>query len=213
MPNEYARKPNYMNQSTTEQEVGFHDPESPREVAASLTTECGAAISNDRMERFLTAFEASARRWEIIVYPALFAFVVLAGYDFYLVYSLTKDVATLAESVERSMAANLQVVAANMEDVSRNVANMSSKMDTMTAEMEKMTTSVAVMEPMSEDMKVVASHMDNMDSMKSIDQNIANMNKNMTVMAGSTDRMSHDVGVMNRSISPPMNFMRGFMPW
>ncbi|GAB6043949.1 hypothetical protein [Endothiovibrio diazotrophicus] len=203
-----------MSQQTSEQEIGFHDPDSPRgEPANSMTTECGAAISNDRMERFLSAFEASARRWEIIVYPALFAFVVLAGYGFYLVYSLTKDVSVLAQSVERSMAANLQVVASNMQDVSHNVARMTAKMDIMTAEMEKMTDSVAVMKPMSEDMKVVAGHMDNMDSMKSIDQNIASMNKNMTVMAGSTDRMSRDVGVMNRSISPPMNFMHNFMPW
>ena len=205
-----------MSEQTTEQGVGFHDPENPSPDSAVnqvTTTECGAAISNDRMERFLGAFEASARRWEIIVYPALFAFVVLAGYGFYLVYSLTKDVSVLAESIDRSMAMNLQVVAANMEDVSRNVANMSAKMDTMTTQMEKMTASVEVMGPMSEDMRVVAGHMDNMDSMRSIDENISNMNKNMTVMAGSTDRMSHDVGVMNRSISPPMNFMRGFMPW
>ena len=37
------------------------------------------------MDRLSQAFENSARRWELIVYPTLFAFIILAAYGFYLV--------------------------------------------------------------------------------------------------------------------------------
>ena len=171
-----------MSEKSTEHEVAVHQHDATTPIP-ERTVECGAAISNDRMERFLTAFEASARRWEIVVYPALFAFVVLAAYGFFLVFSLTKDVSVLAESVEKSMSQNLTVVAANMQDVSANVANMSAKMDTISTEMQ------------------------------SIRHEVRAMNPSIHAMAVSTDQMRHDVGGMNRSISPPMHFMRGFMPW
>jgi hypothetical protein len=157
------------------------------------TTECGAAISNDRMERFLASFEASARRWEIIVYPALFAFVVLAAYGFFLVYSLTKDVSVLAESVERSMAQNLQTVATRMEDVSSNVASMSEKMERVSNEMEEISRNISSVPP--------------------IANNMVAMNRNVAVMAVATDQMRHDVGGMNRAFAPPMHFVRNFVPW
>ena len=190
-----------MNENDSATTVEFHDPATTqRGGGMSNPNECGAAISNDRMERFLAAFEASARRWEIIVYPALFAFVVLAGYGFYLVFSLTKDVSVLAQSVERSMATNLQVVAARMEDVSDNVANMSKKMDKVSEEMEKISGHVSHVDSMSRDMG-------------SVSRDITAINQRIGHMAGSTDQMRYDLGSMNRSISPPMSFMRGFIPW
>ena len=45
------------------------------------------AAPYDGMDRLSAAFETSARRWELIVYPSLFAFVILAAYGFYLVFS------------------------------------------------------------------------------------------------------------------------------
>ena len=33
-------------------------------------------------ERLSETFETSARRWELIVYPSLFGFILLAGYGF-----------------------------------------------------------------------------------------------------------------------------------
>ena len=34
------------------------------------------------MDKFANSFEASARRWELVVYPSLLAFIVLAAYGF-----------------------------------------------------------------------------------------------------------------------------------
>ncbi len=70
------------------------------------------------MDRLSEAFETSARRWELIVYPSLFAFIILAAYGFFLVYSLAKDVHYLAVSVD----SNMTVLASNMQSVSDNMA-------------------------------------------------------------------------------------------
>ena len=55
------------------------------------------------MDRLSLAFETSARRWELIVYPTLFAFIILAAYGFYLIFSLARDVHYLAMTVDSNM--------------------------------------------------------------------------------------------------------------
>ena len=67
----------------------------------------------DAMDRFVRVFETSARRWELIIYPAMLAFVVLAGYGFFLIYTLSKDISTLARVWTRRWA--------NISAISRKV--------------------------------------------------------------------------------------------
>ena len=43
-------------------------------MAVSTTT-----VSDATLERFARSFEASARRWELVVYPMMLAFTVLAA--------------------------------------------------------------------------------------------------------------------------------------
>ncbi|MGB5456237.1 MAG: hypothetical protein WBO18_09740, partial [Gammaproteobacteria bacterium] len=43
------------------------------------------------LSRLADTFDKSARRWEMVVYPSMFAFILLAGYGFYLIYHLTHD--------------------------------------------------------------------------------------------------------------------------
>ena len=59
-----------------------------------------AQINAYAIDRLSQTFETSAKRWELIVYPSLFAFIILAAYGFYLVFSLAKDVHYLAISVD-----------------------------------------------------------------------------------------------------------------
>ncbi len=74
------------------------------------------AVPADALERFVGCFERSARRWELIVYPALFAFVILAGYGFFLVYSLTHDMHSVAHS--------MQTMVVTMDEMSRKLDAM-----------------------------------------------------------------------------------------
>ena len=52
--------------------VQLEEEELPKSMAACL-------------DNFSRTFEASARRWELVVYPSLLAFIVLAAYGFFLI--------------------------------------------------------------------------------------------------------------------------------
>ena len=141
------------------------------------------------MDRLSQAFENSARRWELIVYPSLFAFIILAAYGFYLVFSLAKDVHYLAISVD----SNMTVLASNMQSISDNMGQISSNVRTMAVSVDSMARDVSVLEPM-------------LTTMEGMDQSMQTMNF-------TTANMRNDLGVMNRNISRPMHFINTFMPW
>ena len=149
----------------------------------------GAQINDYAIDRLSQAFETSAKRWELIVYPSLFAFIILAAYGFYLVFSLAKDVHYLAISVD----SNMTVLASNMQSISDNVGQMSANVRTMAVSVESISRDVSTLEPM-------------LTSMQTMDQSIRSVTH-------STALMRDDMAVMNRSISRPMSFMNGFMPW
>jgi methyl-accepting chemotaxis protein len=148
-----------------------------------------AQINAYAIDRLSQAFETSAKRWELIVYPSLFAFIILAAYGFYLVFSLAKDVHYLAISVD----SNMTVLASNMQSMSDNVGQMSANVRTMAVSVESISRDVSTLEPM-------------LTSMEAIDQSVQ-------AMTYTTGAMSGDMAVMNRNISRPMNFMNWFMPW
>ncbi len=82
------------------------------------------------MDKFARSFEASARRWELVVYPSLLAFIILAAYGFFLIYTLTSDVSRLAKSME-TVVISMTDVAVNMNAVSGNVAHISGNLSTI----------------------------------------------------------------------------------
>jgi uncharacterized protein YoxC len=120
-------------------------------------------------------FSASARRWEMIVYPSLFAFILLATYGFFLIYSLTNDVASVAKEM-RSISHNMSEVVVHMDSVSRNMVVMTQTMDSQTMTMKE-------------------------------------MNAHVRNISGSVNHMTHEVAVLNNSVSRPMQFMNQFTPW
>jgi len=168
----------------------------------------------DHMERFARAFESAAKRWELVVYPSLFAFILLAAYGFFLIYSLASDVSLLARSMDRemgehmaSLSNNLKNLTINMDHMSANLADVATSMDTMTMDvnrmavrMEKIAQDLDVMEPMLEE--IVA-----------LNQNIGSMTQSVKFMTSSMSGMQRDMGVMNSNISRPMSFMNSFTPW
>lgn len=141
------------------------------------------------LDRLSEAFETSARRWELIVYPSLFAFIILAAYGFYLVFSLAKDVHYLALSVD----SNMTVLSSNMQSVSENMGRLTKNVQTMTVHMENINDKVGTLEPM----------LTNMNS----------MDKSMRSMTMTTHNMRNDMAHMNHNISRPMSFMNTFLPW
>jgi len=115
------------------------------------------------MDRLATAFESSAHRWELIVYPSLFAFILLAGYGFFLIYSLTTDIATM----------------------SRNISQMTTVIDQMSSEMNNLTPMRTSMENMSTDIRSMTFSTDGMH------RDINYMSREIGVMNHTVGRMTN----------------------
>ena len=159
------------------------------QVAEALAINNGQQYSMDRLSQ---AFETSARRWELIVYPSLFAFILLAAYGFYLIFSLAKDVHYLAKSVDT----NMSLMSSNIVAMTDSVGQLSANVRTMAVSVESMAQDVRTLEPM-------------LTSMDSIEESM----KAMTV---STNYMQRDMRVMNHNIhdaSRPMTMWNNFIPW
>jgi len=97
------------------------------------------------LDQLSKAFMASAKRWEMVVYPSLGAFMILAAYGFYLIYSLTDDAAHIAESMTQmtsnmtEMTNNMNQIVVHMDAMSRNMVLMTQTVDSQSASMQEMT--------------------------------------------------------------------------
>jgi len=96
------------------------------------------------METLSNAFRASAKRWEMIVYPSLFAFILLAGYGFYLIYSLTQDAHQMAKNMQQ-ISNNMVTISENVRVISVNTNEQTAAMRGMNASMNQMRQDMAVM--------------------------------------------------------------------
>ena len=144
------------------------------------------------MDRLSMAFETSARRWELIVYPSLFAFILLAAYGFYLIFSLAKDVHFLARSVD----SNMSVMSSNIMTMTDSVGQLSANVRTMAVSVDSMAQDVRTLEPM----------LTSMDSME----------ESMKAMTVNTHYIQRDMRAMNHNIydvSKPMTMWNSFVPW
>lgn len=143
-----------------------------KDTKINLDTEC--------MERLADTFENSAKRWELIVYPSLVAFIVLAVYGFYLVYTLSRDVHNLSLTIT-----TLTI------SVDRNMNEMTNTIRTMDHTMVKMGNNIG--------------HMDG--NIKAMTQNIATMTHNTNSMAASTYYMQRNIRDVARPMNMFSNFM------
>ncbi len=154
----------------------------------------------DSIERLAIAFERSARRWEMVAYPAMVLFTMLAVFGFYKIYSVSENMRIMAEQLQPQMGVHMDKLTNSMESLTANIAQMSRNIDAMQQRVATMSTDTNAM---SEQMKFLAT----------MDQNIAQMNQSVTAMTTHTDMIRWNMATMNNSIQRPMNFMNGFMPW
>jgi hypothetical protein len=156
----------------------------------------------DAMDRFVRVFEASARRWELVIYPAMLAFVVLAAYGFFLIYSLSKDIHTLASGMDPEMGKHLSHISESVIYLSENVRTMTRRVYHMSESVEDMSermVSLEYLEPM-------------LVNMNGMNASMEGMNHNMRAMTLTGDAMRYEMGNMSDSMRP-MGRMNSFMPW
>jgi len=154
------------------------------------------------MDRFVRAFESSTRRWELVMYPAMLAFGLLAAYGFFLIYSLSKDVGIMAQAMDPELGKHLSEISEsviylseNMRTMTRRVYHMSDSVETMADKMEAM----EHMEPMLANMYGISHSMDS-------------MNKEAYTMILSMYGMRYDMGEMSHSMRP-LGSINNIMPW
>ena len=166
--------------------------ESDKELSEYPTLEKDNVIPPDMaacMDKFARTFEASARRWELVVYPTMIAFIVLASYGFFLIYTLTTDVNRVATSME-SMVGNMDDVVTHMHVVSANVSNMSTNLASIATNVDGKADSMLV----------------SMD----------NLNKSLNVMTVPMYQIRQDMVRMNENmhnVAGPMRMMGGMFPF
>ncbi|MBL4711758.1 MAG: hypothetical protein JKX75_04560 [Gammaproteobacteria bacterium] len=145
---------------------------------------------DDPLERLANTFDNSAKRWEMVVYPSLFAFVLLAVYGFFLIYRLTHDIAILSQSVTQ-MAVIVSDVVPRM---SKDITKMTGSMDNINNDIGSMSEQMNTLTPMS--------------------KNIQSMTYNLGSMNRSVYGMQRDIGGMNRTVSSgPFGMMNDMMPF
>ena len=151
------------------------------------------------MTQFSKSFEASARRWELVVYPSLLAFIILAAYGFYLIYKLTNDVDRITNHFE-TVAQTMVMVSQEMTEVTGHLRDVNGNMSAITDNMVAMT-------------KVISSQDTSMQSMiasmERMNYNMGNMSMTMHQMRYDTASMGHNL----QNTTGPMRFMNSFMPW
>ena len=151
----------------------------------------------DPLERLANTFDSSAKRWEMVVYPSLFAFVLLAGYGFFLIYRLTHDISTLSQSVTRMAV----IVSDSMPRMTRDLKAMTGSINNMTGNIDGMTTEIVSMSGQ-------------MNSLTPMSKNIQSMTQNLGSMNRSVYGMQRDMHGMNRTVSSgPFGMMGDVMPF
>jgi hypothetical protein len=164
------------------------------------------------MDRMAEVFEQSAYRWERIVYPSLFAFITLALYGFYLVYSLTSDMKQVSRSIDPEMGTHMSRMVDAIDRVAVNMDSMTTSVTTMTVTMRKMSNELGTMsvnvDKMTDDMDTLNPMLVNMDKMSDNMESLQPMVHSMDKMNRSVDTMGRDMGDMN-----PARVFRNFMPF
>ena len=149
------------------------------------------------LERELRDFERTSagnnKSMQMLVYPAMLAFIILAAYGFYLIQSLSSDV----HKMSKTMASMAGSVSKNMDSISGTMTGMSTHMNKL----------VATTESMSGD---IGSMNGNTNAMVN---SIGGLKSATYDMAASTNNMQRDMWSLNQSISKPLGFMNNFLPW
>lgn len=137
--------------------------------------------------------QSSTRRIQMLVYPSLLAFVILASYGFYLVQSLTSNVAKMSKSmivISNSIEKDMAVISKNIVSMSGNMTSMVGSTHSMAGQMKQLVTATVGMK-----------------------NDVGSMSHSINNMTASTRYMQQDMKSLNHNISTPLSMFNKFLPW
>jgi len=151
-----------------------------------------------------SAIESFETRWRYAVFPAMIAFVILAGFGFYLIYGMLQRMEELSVDINEMA----KVMKESLPVMQGGVVGMSSRMQWIGEDLHGMRDDVHKLSV------VIQSTMPNMEGkVDNMSKNIGNMTYATSSMANTTHNMGQNLWNMNRNISKPLSVMRKMMPW
>ena len=90
------------------------------------------------LQEFEKKADATTKRMQMLVYPAMVAFFILAAFGFYLIFSLTSDVRRMANTFVH-MSGSIET---NMDSIAGTMGHMSGKMDNLVESTDSMSNNV-----------------------------------------------------------------------
>ncbi len=171
-----------------------------------LTTgDYATGFDSDTLNERKKGTDVKGQRLQLIVYTALFAFIVLAAYGYYLIFNLTHDVHSLsndARQMTRSVNQMSMSVNANMEVISSNIIKMQHSTNLMA-------------ETVATTMPEMASNTSTMTkTAQNVGDRIDGISTNIQTMSVGLVAIQHDMWSMNKTVSNPAESMFDNMtPW
>jgi len=162
-------------------------------------------FDSDALDERKKGSDVKGQRLQLIVYTALFAFIVLAAYGYYLIFNLTHDVHSLSNDVRqmtRSVNQMSMSVTANMEIISNSIVQMQRSTgqmaDTVSQTLPEMALNTTVMTGVA----------------KNVGDRIDGISTNIQIMSVGLVAMQQDMWSMNKTVSNPAESMFDSMtPW
>lgn len=178
----------------------------------------------DVLCRLVAALVQSNRRWQIVMFPLLFGFSVLAGYMFFLILHLVNDIDTMARAVDVNMgfmSERMAQISRNLDGLTGSVRDISVNLDDLTGTVMAMNVKLDTLPPMLDSIRDVDLRIGSVDqTMRSLDGRMGSMNatlhtmnEHMAAVTAATQHISGNVSGLHQSIGRPMNFMNSIMPW
>lgn len=167
-------------------------------------------VHTSHIERMLRQMERSSRRWEKMVFPALIAFILLAGYGFFLVYSVTRDMAIIAQTIDVDFREDVTHIRNDISDMVAQVEYMQETMAAISVKMDplqEMPPLVAEIKHLDDTISVIS------DSVSNMDRSVVSMNRSMGNLDESMFYMGRDVDDMNDTMGSPTKMFSRMMPW
>ncbi len=159
---------------------------------------------NKQDEDMSEAIETFETRWRYAVFPAMIAFVILAGFGFYLIYGMLQRMEDLAADIDDMS----KVMIESLPVMQGGVVGMSSRMQWIGEDLRGMREDVNRLSI------VIQQTMPTMEGkVGDMSRNISNMTYATSSMAATTQNMGQNLWNMNRNFSKPLSFMRKMMPW
>ena len=152
---------------------------------------------------FAREFQSATRRWEKIAWPAMIIFAILAISGFWLIYSITEDMHTMARNIDPNMSQHLGDMSKNIATLTDNIQHMDKTITQLSNNVSQMNTHVASIDGAIESMRGDIKHMS---------VNMSQMNQSIHTMTWTTGVMSEDMNRLQRDMGKPMRFMNNFLP-